>query len=869
MRNIKATRATERAGINYVRTLLEAVDQIVQETGSSNDYGEDLYVNLVADQSRTGDLILIQVKSGPSYKRKDGYRIPVGDHLEFWRGCNVPIFGIVFDIDEERAYWINISDHLAGASLDSSIKVEKTTRYELTRSTVKDFVAEAIDFCATWDRASRPLIAEHLDENLHHSPNMIGRQDSYRTVQQALRSSTSSCIVISGIAGTGKTTLARAVAREASDEFSGGVLAIDMHGFAAAGRRGRARDAYRTLLLALGISPVDIPDRDGPQAALYHAHLGALAREGKPVLILLDNVADASQVIDLIPSSSTHRVIITSREKLSHFLEAHHFILSELTPGESVDLIHDTLSKKRTVRTVEPVEEDFLKLADLCGHLPLALKIAVGILAEDAHLAVADLNVELATRRSRLDVLHLGDLAVRAALVTSYARLPHDLREDFAFLATIPSPEFALSSAATVWRTDERAARINIRRLAESLLIEATEAPGRWRMHDLVYAFAEEQLEAMGAEDKSIRTLSLLEMLAERTGNAKWQLQPDSVEVPRGTAFTSVGAAVTWFDQELSTLVELIERGIALGHEGAEHAYVIAMNSVQYLGQSRQAERAVYVCEQAVKAAKLIKDVERQVGALNNLGIALTAANRFLEARQILVKASAIAERRNYPDHEASVLISLSAVQQHLNGPKAAIPTLKRAVALAMKVGEPHAIAAALTNLGMRYREARQYDLAIDSLQRALPLHHASRDNRNTGSGYANLGIVLTAVGRLSEAIEAFKAAANFYDKAHDAHGSAVAHLGLGRALTRSGSISEAKPHLAVALSTARKFEDKRLEGEALVEQANWCKKSGDSTGADHLYMLSATAYEAGGFHPLALLVERVRVEGIDPDLIS
>ena len=40
MKNVRATRATERAGMNHVRTVLEAINQIVQETGASNDFGE-------------------------------------------------------------------------------------------------------------------------------------------------------------------------------------------------------------------------------------------------------------------------------------------------------------------------------------------------------------------------------------------------------------------------------------------------------------------------------------------------------------------------------------------------------------------------------------------------------------------------------------------------------------------------------------------------------------------------------------------------------------------------------------------------------------------------------------------------------------
>ena len=79
---------------------------------SENDYGKDAYVDLVDEENVTGVCAAIQIKGGASYKRKDGYGIPVGDHLNVWCSSTVPIIGIVYDPNDKQLRWCNISKYL-------------------------------------------------------------------------------------------------------------------------------------------------------------------------------------------------------------------------------------------------------------------------------------------------------------------------------------------------------------------------------------------------------------------------------------------------------------------------------------------------------------------------------------------------------------------------------------------------------------------------------------------------------------------------------------------------------------------------------------------------------------------------------------
>jgi hypothetical protein len=47
------------------------------------------------DGEVTGDLVKIQVKGGRSWRRADGYAVPVGDHGSTWADGNIPVLCVV------------------------------------------------------------------------------------------------------------------------------------------------------------------------------------------------------------------------------------------------------------------------------------------------------------------------------------------------------------------------------------------------------------------------------------------------------------------------------------------------------------------------------------------------------------------------------------------------------------------------------------------------------------------------------------------------------------------------------------------------------------------------------------------------------
>jgi hypothetical protein len=138
--HVRPNRRTERAGVNALRSLLEEHDHLVQEIDGGADHGEDMFLLFVDNGRRTGHVVSIQVKSGRKYKRANGYAIPVEEHREDWKRSQIPVVGVVFDKDERRLFWVNLTEELRKGNTAPWIRVHLD--YELNDATIKGFVAK-------------------------------------------------------------------------------------------------------------------------------------------------------------------------------------------------------------------------------------------------------------------------------------------------------------------------------------------------------------------------------------------------------------------------------------------------------------------------------------------------------------------------------------------------------------------------------------------------------------------------------------------------------------------------------------------------------------------------------------------------------
>ncbi|MFE4971846.1 DUF4365 domain-containing protein [Kitasatospora sp. NPDC056651] len=835
--SVTRNRRIERAGVNALRALLEEHDQIVQEIDGGNDFGEDLFVMLTQGGERTGASITVQVKSGDKYKRANGYAIPVDAHASDWRNALLPVFGVVFDVGSRQLFWVNLTETLE-SSEDAPTWIPVPREQELHTGNLDSFLEVAHAFVEK--RASRhsgetALQVTRMSGTSRTAPPwFVGRSQERRTIKATLAKSGRRRVLVSGMAGVGKTSLVDWVAGEPDTHavFSGGVIVADMHGFSVNREQlARAGTAYAPLLSALGVPSVEIPRDIESQAALYHRTLDALSASGTPILLVFDNVAELSQVAELLPGAAGHGVIITSRSRLGIIEGIETVKLDCLDPTDSEALFGKTLSPRdKRLRDPHPIRE----ITELCGHLPLALSIAAAILKDDPDLVPAELLTELAAEKSRLDVLQFGDTAVRAALHVSLIRLDESLKAPFCRLSIHPGSQMSEQIAAAVLGEDYPQTRSVLRRLGQASLVSRVPGTSRWRMHDLVHLFSAEQCHA---------TTSAAELYDQISYDANLTLRG----TPEGNPprFDTVSDALSWFDVECANLQATARQAQEFGM--TENTYMLSMNLLLFLDLRGRAAEVLQSAQTAYEAAHQERDAERQVRALNNVGTALTSLRRFEEAILTLTRALAIAERIGFLDGQCDATVSLgTAVRQH-HSPAKAIPILIEAVQLARRNRDVNDLGTSLTNLGIAYREAGMPGPAATAYAESIRYHRKSGDRRKEASAHAGLGTALFQLGQSERAVNSFQTAFPAYQEVQDEFGIHLNHLNLGHAQLAMGRLQEARHSLQLAHDYFREISHEPYEAGALTLLGTLEWMSDNPSRAQVHYMAARRLYRRLG----------------------
>ncbi|MEU9890177.1 BTAD domain-containing putative transcriptional regulator [Sphaerisporangium sp. NPDC051011] len=293
-----------------------------------------------------------------------------------------------------------------------------------------------------------------------------------------------SFVAIDGPAGVGKSRLAVRLAHAVVSSYPDGQLYMNLHG----ATPGLAPLAPGEVL-ARFLRSLHVPGVSGRIDVDEAAALFRTRTAGRRMLIVLDNAADARQVRPLLPGGSTSTVIVTSRTRLTTLDATVRLHLD--TPGE-----RDAIALLAAFAGPERVEDDpqaASRIVELCGRLPLAVRIAGARLAAHPHWTAARLASRLASAESRLDELAHGDLCVRTSLAAGHELDRHpEATELFTLLGLLDIADVTAPVAATLTGRRPDDAHHALDALVRARLLEC-HAPDDYRMHDLVRLFARER----------------------------------------------------------------------------------------------------------------------------------------------------------------------------------------------------------------------------------------------------------------------------------------------------------------------------------------------------------------------------------------
>ncbi|MFI9582700.1 BTAD domain-containing putative transcriptional regulator [Streptomyces sp. NPDC052236] len=317
----------------------------------------------------------------------------------------------------------------------------------------------------------------------------IGREDELAvlTDRLALPTGKPRRLLITGMAGIGKTALAVRAAESSARHFPDGQLFAEL-----CHPDGTPKDPGQVLVRLLRALGEPEPGRGGALVADREelVRLFRTRTAGKRLLVVLDNAAGDLQLAPLLPAGSESAVLITSQARLVRVAGADTVALAPLDDDEALGVLAAAAGQERL--TADPDAAD--DLVAYCGGLPLALAVTGARLASRPHWPAARLANRLADPAGRLAELSFGDLDVAGALLPSVHRLAPEGRSVLVALAGTGTDPFSARDAATRLALSEDDAERALESLVDAALLDLSGLDPQglplYRCHELVLLYA-------------------------------------------------------------------------------------------------------------------------------------------------------------------------------------------------------------------------------------------------------------------------------------------------------------------------------------------------------------------------------------------
>jgi DNA-binding SARP family transcriptional activator len=644
--------------------------------------------------------------------------------------------------------------------------------------------------------ASRPVPAQ-LPADVPDFTNREGHLARLRVLVSEARRPDNPAMavaVVAGAPGLGKTALAVHAAHALRSDFPDGQLYASLRG--GSEQPVPADEALARFLRDLGVAGARVPVDADERAAMYRTRVAE-----QRMLVVLDDARDAAQVRPLLPGTGTCAVIVTSRHRLSDLVGSRLVDLDVLGEREAAELLTRIIGTDRAEAEPEAMRD----VLAACAGLPLAIRIAGARLAARRGWTIRTLAGRLADQRRRMDELAAGDLAVRAAFQVSFDALPRAADRSgigparmFRLLGVWQGPSIGLQAAAVLIGEPEDRVADTLEVLVDANLLDSP-APDRYRLHDLLRAYAAERADADEPGQAIAAAVNrLLNWYLSTADAAAGVVAPHRDRVPLSSGgaaveplgFTTVADALSWCEQERANLVAATRQAAGQGRDDVAWklpvAIMVCFDRLGYRAEWMATHRI------ALDSARKIGDRSGEAWVLNNLGVVLgeqradDAAGYFEQALAIYID---IGDEKGQTKAANNLAYSYQLLGRH----EEAIAALVSVLDLKRQVGHRYGEAVALCNLGEAYRELGRLDDAIASCQDALGIVRDIGAVRDEGYALYSLGRAHLDRGQTAEATDLLERAAVIHHATGDRNGEAQDLRYAGAAHAQAGSFAEAR----------------------------------------------------------------------------
>ena len=577
-----------------------------------------------------------------------------------------------------------------------------------------------------------------------------------------------------GPGGVGKSTLAIRLVHRLRDRFPDGVLYASL---AEKTPEGMQTSSTLTLFLVLLGKSVE-PTSEIRLVSEFRTTVADMR-----VLIVLDGVTNASQVRSLLPVSRGSGAILTSRAPLTSLEGAELMPVPVLTNQDSVRLLVQIA--KITLDTSNTNEA--AHLARMCGHLPLAIRVAGAKLRTRADWGLSTLVERMVDETSRLDFLQIGDLEVRATLQTSYEDRDPAEKRALRALTLMEANEFPGWVLAPMLQISVAESERLIERLVFAQMVFVSRVDGvrqtLYRLHELVREMAREKLEQTeSAPEQTAMSLRLSIQYLELVEGA-------------AAALRKLGSGDTTASPAREVARQVDATGLAdLGRVQA----LIARQPAQWFADNR--EGIIASLRRIATAADETQLMDRFAQSMLALLILTPFSQDRIQVHQLVVESS-------------------------------------RAAA------DQARLAAALRDLGRAYRDFGRYPESTPAFEEAIAIFERLHDEENLARGRQLYAVLLLQVGRMDEAQEITVGCLAHFETAGDIAWQAYAHRTLGIIYRNQAMWAESRSAFERALDLFRRVRDRHREATCMVQFGAAIRMQGDPERARSMYAEPAAIF--------------------------
>jgi DNA-binding SARP family transcriptional activator/Flp pilus assembly protein TadD len=653
-------------------------------------------------------------------------------------------------------------------------------------------------------------------------------------------------VVVTGKGGVGKTTLAVHGAHLMAESFPDGQLYVDLHG--GGSHRVSPAQVIERFLRALGIPARQLPKGVEERAEMYRNLVA-----DRKMLVLLDDVAVESQVAPLLPGNGAAGVIITSRSRLAGLAGAFRVVVDVFDRDKSVDLLARIADPAR----VQAQPQAAATLAEYCGHLPLALRIAGARLVARPHWSVQHLAERLADETRRLDELKHGEMGIRPSISLSYESADEPARRLFRRLALLDVPEVSVWLSSALLDQPVGATEDLLEDLVAANLIEVSGGESgvdrHYRFHDLLRVFARERLiaeETAGERRAALeRTLGALLYVAEEArrryyGGDFARLRNDAPQwpLPRPLTEALIADPLSWYDRERGALVAAVRQAAQAGFVelswGLASSAVPLFESRVYLDDWRETH------SMALEAARRARDKRGQAAMLYHLGsLHITQLHLDRAWHELTTAAQLFREARDDQGvaHATFHIASIDRLNGRLDD---ALRRYGQALQIFGRKDDRIGTAYAMHGIAQVRLEQDEFGDAIRLLADSLRLSREAHYERLEAQVLHRLGEAHLELGDPRSATDSFRQALAISRSIGDVIGEAYALQGLGVASVRQGDFQSARNALERAAELAERVGEPMAAGRALAGLSELELARGNPRRAAQLGQRAAGVFE-------------------------